>query len=154
MILQVKRGVRSSGVAARESRGRTAHRLAVATAWLIAALMVSGCAKHPKMRGGTPLDVKGGYWVMNTRFYQQGKQVDADSAKAALGRVEESSGAAGRGEAFEILGRICAVGGGIGLGYGLSTLREDEEAATPFLVAGGIAAGVSIGFAIGADLSY
>ncbi len=91
---------------------------------------------------------------MNTRFYQQGKQVDAGSAKATLGRVEESSGAAGRGEAFEILGRVCAVGEGIALGYGLSKFKDDDEAATPFLVGGGIAAGVSIGFAIGADLSY
>lgn len=105
-----------------------------------------------------PLEVRRGYWVDWTRFYQEGEQVDRSSVKERLAKIPRSADAASTAASLETAMRVTGVAGILLLGWGISQkigLSEvSDETRTKLLIGSGVSLGASLGFGFGAEGLY
>ena len=119
----------------------------------IAAVALSGCASHPKMTVGAPLEVNRGYWLDWTRFSQDGQQVDRGDVKDKLSEFMESAGDVQKGHVLQISSRVALAASLLLFSYG-TNLAIERKTFWPLFACSGGGVGLSIGLGFAAEGKY
>jgi hypothetical protein len=124
------------------------------------AVATSACGSNLRMRVNEPLQVKRGYWIDGTRFYQHGQELDASDVKEKLENHTVSAASVRSGQRSETIASILKAPAFITLLFAIdgllpnSTIEASQSTTVGLFAASAACFGGSLAFFLASESDY